>query len=86
MSAATQQDVRRHALDRVRARGPLALLRTGRQPYGVLPVTALAGWQNLGEPAVLTPMVTLLRALAGVWDDAGRRPCRGSARAIPTRR
>ncbi|MGZ4617111.1 MAG: hypothetical protein ACXV4A_16310, partial [Actinomycetes bacterium] len=69
MSAATLQDVRRHALDRVRARGPLALLRTGRQPYGVLPVTTLDGWQNLGEPAVLTPMVTLLRSLAGIWDE-----------------
>ena len=69
MSTATQQDVRRHALDRVRARGPLALLRVGRQPYGVLPATALGGWQNLGEPAVLAPMVTLLRALAGGWDD-----------------
>jgi len=69
MGAGTLADVRRHALDRVRARGPLALLRTGRQPYGVLPVTSLHGWQNMGEAAVLTPIVTLLQALADEWVD-----------------
>ena len=29
----------------VRARGPLPLLRIGRQPYGVLPATSLARWR-----------------------------------------
>ena len=32
-------------------------------------MTALGGWQNLGEAAVLAPMVTLLRALAGGSDE-----------------
>jgi hypothetical protein len=35
---------RAHFLAHVRAAGPLPSLRTGRQPYGVLPVTVLADW------------------------------------------
>ena len=37
--------VRRHFVDFVRASGPLAALRVGRQPYGVLPVTSLNAWK-----------------------------------------
>ena len=35
---------RAHALDYVRPGGPLPVLRVGRQPYGVLPVTSLDNW------------------------------------------
>ncbi len=35
---------RAHALDYVRPGGPLPVLRVGRQPYGVLPVTSLDSW------------------------------------------
>jgi hypothetical protein len=35
---------RTHFLDSVRAGGPLPVLRCGRQPYGVLPVTSLDLW------------------------------------------
>jgi hypothetical protein len=45
-------------------------LRTGRQPYGVLPVTALASWKILSEPPVLEPLVTLF---AIAW-RADRQP------------
>jgi hypothetical protein len=41
--------VRRHFVDFVRASGPLPTLRIGRQPYGLLPVTALNRWQPI-EP------------------------------------
>lgn len=37
--------VRDHLADHVRSRGPLPMLRVGRQPYGVLPVTALDDWR-----------------------------------------
>lgn len=37
--------VREHLAEHVRGRGPLPMLRVGRQPYGVLPVTALDDWR-----------------------------------------
>jgi hypothetical protein len=70
----TRAALRRHALDRVRARGPLPVLRTGRQPYGVLPVTSLQQWTALGEASVVTPLVTVLRALIPLWLKAGGVP------------
>ena len=45
MRVATEADIRRHAVQMVRGRGPLPPLRIGRQPYGVLPVTSLRSWQ-----------------------------------------
>ena len=36
---------RKHYIDNVRAAGPFAGIRCGRQPYGVLPVTSLDLWQ-----------------------------------------
>jgi hypothetical protein len=36
---------RRAVIDAVRAAGPLPLLRVGRQPYGVLPVTSMERWR-----------------------------------------
>lgn len=37
--------IRDHLAEHVRGRGPLPMLRVGRQPYGVLPVTALDDWR-----------------------------------------
>ena len=42
---------RDHARQHVRPAGPLPTLRCGRQPYGVLPVTSLAGWAGPGPDA-----------------------------------
>ncbi|HJW11974.1 MAG TPA: hypothetical protein VJ598_09320, partial [Albitalea sp.] len=43
---------REHFIAHVRAAGPLPFLRTGRQPYGVLPVTVLGDWAaSAGEEA-----------------------------------
>jgi hypothetical protein len=73
--------VRRHFIDHVRARGPLPVLRVGRQPYGILPVTALAGWGvravatrattqgGLTEPD-LAELARLVRAACEVWARA----------------
>ena len=37
--------VRRHFTDRVTGRGPIAAIRIGDQPYGVLPTSSLARWR-----------------------------------------
>ena len=37
--------LRRHFTDHVTGRGPIAAIRVGSQPYGVLPTSSLARWQ-----------------------------------------
>ena len=44
---------RQHFLDHVRAGGPLPTLRAGKQPYGILPVTALDLWGAVPEDGKL---------------------------------
>ena len=44
---------RQHFVDHVRAGGPLPALRAGKQPYGVLPVTALDLWGAVPEDGEL---------------------------------
>ena len=63
---------RDHFVRHVRAFGPLAALRCGRQPYGVLPVTSLDLWQpaaaDANEAARDAHVRDLLVALReGVW-------------------
>jgi hypothetical protein len=56
--------VRDHLADYVRSRGPLPMLRVGRQPYGVLPVTALDDWRaerTRDVDALLAPWLLRLR-------------------------
>ncbi|MER7540556.1 hypothetical protein ABTX77_38185 [Streptomyces sp. NPDC097704] len=56
--------VRNHLVDHVRSRGPLPTVRVGRQPYGVLPVTALDEWvpdREDGADALLLPWLQRLR-------------------------
>ncbi|GAB2892343.1 hypothetical protein GCM10027074_70620 [Streptomyces deserti] len=56
--------VRDHLAEHVRGRGPLPMLRVGRQPYGVLPVTALDDWRaerNGDVDALLAPWLLRLR-------------------------
>ncbi|MFC0506522.1 hypothetical protein [Micromonospora costi] len=69
---------RQHFLDHVRAGGPLPALRAGRQPYGLLPVTALAQWaprEATGAPAARDQaLLDLLRQLQStVWRPAAAR-------------
>ncbi|MEJ8850705.1 hypothetical protein [Variovorax rhizosphaerae] len=58
---------RTHFLDHVRSAGPLASLRCGRQPYGILPVTSIDYWKpRVGEEAAFardTMLQGLLRQL-----------------------
>lgn len=69
-----RQWLRRHYADHVRARGPLPVLRLGKQPYGLLPVTSMARWQPLleAEPAGLDGLHRVLTTLRPFW-DAGVR-------------
>ncbi|MFJ7249768.1 hypothetical protein ACIQWA_34740 [Kitasatospora sp. NPDC098652] len=62
--------LRAHHVDRVRARGPLPVLRLGRQPYGVLPVTATAQWHPAAdtEPAGLTGLHRTLATMRPFWE------------------
>ncbi len=44
LTLAGREWARTHALQHVRPGGPLPVMRIGRQPYGVLPVTSLDSW------------------------------------------
>jgi hypothetical protein len=69
MRRVTAAAVREHA-QYVRGRGPLPVLRIGRQPYGVLPATVLDEVQTGGAQR---PITELLRRLAPWWRAAGER-------------
>ncbi|MFE6288031.1 hypothetical protein [Streptomyces sp. NPDC057877] len=61
--------LRRHHVEHVRARGPLPVLRVGRQPYGLLPVTATARWRaDPREPAGLAGLHRVLGVLRPFWE------------------
>ena len=62
-------DVRRHAIQMVRARGPLPPLRVGRQPYGVLPVTSLREWKPGSEPPGVVHAAQFLQLALPWWLD-----------------
>lgn len=71
----TIEDIRDHAVAMVRGRGPLPLLRVGRQPYGVLPVTSLRAWKRATEPPAVGQVAQLLRTAMSWWQSGvGRTP------------
>jgi hypothetical protein len=62
-----QEDAARtYFLDRVRGRGPIPAFRVGATPYGILPVTSLAGYEPDRAP-VLRGLVPFLRRLLPRW-------------------
>ena len=65
-----------HFVDHVRAGGPLPTLRAGKQPYGILPVTALDLWGATPEDGKLASrdaaVVALVRRLQDYWSDESR--------------
>jgi hypothetical protein len=67
---------RLHFVDHVRAAGPLPTLRAGKQPYGILPVTALDFWGAMPEDGKLgskdAAVVALVRRLQDYWLDESR--------------
>ncbi len=67
--------IRAHALQAVRARGPLPPLRIGSQPYGVLPVLSFGGWKPASEAAGVVETARYLAAARPWWQDGvGRVP------------
>jgi hypothetical protein len=63
-------EARAHMLEHVRARGPLAGLRLGRQPYGLLPATSLQRFALLDPADVDAQLPAVLRALEPAWAAA----------------
>ncbi|HYO38076.1 MAG TPA: hypothetical protein VER39_00300 [Nocardioidaceae bacterium] len=62
------EQARTHATEHVRAGGPLPVLRIGRQPYGVLPVTSLDSWVGAGLDESFRDLLVRLRG--EVWRPA----------------
>ncbi|MEO8452817.1 MAG: hypothetical protein ABI647_23705, partial [Gemmatimonadota bacterium] len=62
-------DIRLHAVQNVRSRGPLPPLRIGRQPYGVLPVTSYRSWQPATESRGVVAAAGILRSALPWWLD-----------------
>jgi hypothetical protein len=64
---------RDHLATHVRSGGPFPILRCGRQPYGLLPVTSLDLWQpGAGEEQVLAPDLWLKGLLLKLRDNIWR--------------
>ncbi|EJN34821.1 hypothetical protein PMI35_00388 [Pseudomonas sp. GM78] len=68
---------RGHFRSYVRSRGPLPVLRLGRQPYGILPVTDHSSWKQQANEAenktMLTQLATLLDRLRPFWEYGAER-------------
>ncbi|MGZ4582760.1 MAG: hypothetical protein ACXVYI_00110 [Mycobacterium sp.] len=62
--------IRSHFIDHVRGAGALSALRVGKQPYGMLPVTALDLWAPADGGDVTTRAVTVLRNLGDAYARA----------------
>ncbi|MET0765450.1 MAG: hypothetical protein ABWY29_11330 [Blastococcus sp.] len=68
-SARRWRGVRDHLAAHVRSRGPLPILRAGRQPYGVLPATSLSDWRAERDRDVDALLVPWLRRLRNRWQS-----------------
>jgi hypothetical protein len=68
--------LREHWVEHVRARGPLASMRVGNQPYGLLPVTSLNRWRAVAATPEEAALVNALGALRQVWTLYGRSASR----------
>lgn len=67
-------DLGRWARDNLAPRGPVASLRIGDQPYGVLPVTALRGWTpGAADPPVEARLADVVLRLRAAWAQAAER-------------
>ena len=78
---------RQHFVDQVRAGGPLPALRAGKQPYGLLPVTALGLWgatpEDGPQSAKDESAVAFIRRLQDYWQDESRSAPRMGNNANP---
>ncbi|MEO1401446.1 MAG: hypothetical protein AAFV72_09415 [Cyanobacteria bacterium J06635_1] len=64
------EQTRQHFRDFVRGRGPLPVLRVGRQPYGILPVTTLERYQPTQADLFGAQGIQLLRTLRDRWQQS----------------
>ena len=68
--------IRDHLLAHVRSRGPLPMIRIGRQPYGVLPASSLSDWraEHTGDvdAAIAAWCIRLREKWRGVLDAVPR--------------
>lgn len=75
------QMLRAHAIAYLRPAGPLPALRLGRQPIGVLPITAVSTFDPTPEEASLT---AALRALWPIWAASAKSAPRMGQGGEPT--
>ncbi|HWC25463.1 MAG TPA: hypothetical protein VG474_02665, partial [Solirubrobacteraceae bacterium] len=66
-------DLLGHMVFFVRGRGPLPMLRVGRQPYGVLPATALELWRGSGVEEMVAIVARSVRTAYAERSDRGRQ-------------
>ena len=72
-----------HMASFVRSRGPLPVLRVGRQPYGLLPILPIDRWvPRPNEPLELPNLVNVLGVLRPFWDHAAGGVPRFSGGAV----
>lgn len=69
MSEATIGQVRHHFTRHVTGRGPLASLRVGNQPYGILPTAAFDRWDVGRDAGFERHLQRLLAYLQNIWRD-----------------
>jgi hypothetical protein len=77
LTVAGRDWARAHAIAHLRPGGPLPVLRCGRQPYGILPVTSLDSWT---PPAADAGAVRLRDLLVSLRDVVWRPAAAGVAR------
>jgi hypothetical protein len=66
--------VRTHYLDHVRGRGTLPTFRSGRQPYGLLPMTPLDRWTGAGASSTVRAIAALLQRVRQLWQYGVGQP------------
>jgi hypothetical protein len=71
---------RQHFVQHVRAQGPLPAVRVGKQPYGILPATALALWKPRAGQEAASARDSVLRDLLVKLRDVWRRKIDGVPR------
>ena len=67
LPAGTAEATERQFLEQVRGRGPLPVLRIGKQPYGLLPATSLTRWAPGSEPPADADLIRRLISLRRFW-------------------
>ncbi len=63
------QQIRRHFIDYVSGSGALPVIRTGKQPYGILPVTAINHWKAETTNGIPGRLISFLQMPASGSDQ-----------------